>query len=450
MLTTTVSYAQFWEALLGVGSAVLENHIDNSNRYSSQEKESMRNSLNTINNAINTNQNARNATKEAYDGNYTGAVIQGAQTIMNAAGNHSYDSYLNNANQINNANREYKQDLQNGMDSQEALDKRNTAIGYSVAESAIKLQDEVAQKRIEEARRQRELEKQFGDNSDYYSEPNYYESNTRTNTNSNNAPEASKQFSHDNDTGKESDNTNSANKYYNNKVQKLSSYNTVKFLTNSGQTVSLNVMNRGFAKGSCLYYNNHSGKAQLLTCNNVNIKLKYAGINAEQTITDACSFIIPANSEGELEWTAIFPNLHPYAVERIEVRFVDTNINESSNNAINTTNKNNAQILTKNQIIKYVTDKGVTIAIGIEQEDGCKLYYNNLYNDQKALFSCNSVSIKVKYVGDDQEQTLSDACSFIMPANSFNYLNLSDVFFNISEIKEIESIKILFVDAHIK
>ena len=103
ILSTSAGYAQFWETILGVGSAVLENHIEKSSSYSSQEKESMRNNINTINNAINTNQNARNATKDAYQGNYTGAVLQGAQTIMNATGNYQYDTYLNSANQINNA-----------------------------------------------------------------------------------------------------------------------------------------------------------------------------------------------------------------------------------------------------------------------------------------------------------------------------------------------------------
>lgn len=63
MLTTPVSFAQGWgEILLGVGSALLENHIDKSSSYSSQEKESMKNNLNTINNSVNTNQKARNAT----------------------------------------------------------------------------------------------------------------------------------------------------------------------------------------------------------------------------------------------------------------------------------------------------------------------------------------------------------------------------------------------------
>ena len=181
---TSVSFAQGWgEILLGVGSALLENHIDNSNRYSSQDKELMKNTINDINKSVNVNQNARNATRDASQGNYTGAVIQGAQTIMNATGNYDYDTYLNSANQINNANREYKQDVQNGMNKDEALEKRNTTIGYSTAESIIELQDRIAQERLEKARQQREAERQSWNNNNYREEaisPN--ENNTGTST----------------------------------------------------------------------------------------------------------------------------------------------------------------------------------------------------------------------------------------------------------------------------
>lgn len=180
-MSASASYAQSWgEILLGVGSALLENHIDNSNRYSSQDKESMRNSINTINNSINVNQNARNATRDAYNGNYTGTVIQGAQTIMNATGNYQYDTYLNTANQINTANREYKQDIQNGMDREAALDKRNTTIGYSAAESIIEFQDRIAREKLEKARQQREAERQSWESNNYYEAPIYNENNTRT------------------------------------------------------------------------------------------------------------------------------------------------------------------------------------------------------------------------------------------------------------------------------
>lgn len=176
---TSVSYAQFWEAVKGiakgVGSAMLENYIDNNSNYSSEVKQSMKNDLNTINNVISTNQNAANATRDAYNGNYTGAVIQGTQIIMNATGNYQYDTYLNSANQINKANREYEQDIQNGMDRNAALDKRNTTIGYSTAESVIELQDRIARERLEKARQQRELERQSWESNNDYSTYSYNE-----------------------------------------------------------------------------------------------------------------------------------------------------------------------------------------------------------------------------------------------------------------------------------
>lgn len=180
---TSSCIAQGWgEILWGVGSALLEKHIDNSSSYSSQEKESMRNNINTINNAVNVNQNARNATKDAYQGNYTGAVIQGTQTITNATGNHQYDTYLNSANHINKANREFEQDIQNGIDKDAALDKRNTTIGYSVAESAIELQDRIARERLENARQQRIIEQQAWEiDNNYTAHDNNESTNAATN-----------------------------------------------------------------------------------------------------------------------------------------------------------------------------------------------------------------------------------------------------------------------------
>lgn len=176
MSVTSVSYAQWRNLFGGVVQALGERYIDNSS-YSSQDKENMKNVLNYLSNEANTNQNARNATKDAYQGNYTGAVIQGTRAILNASGNHSYDTYLNSANAINNANREYKQDLQNGMDSQEALDKRNTSIGYSTAESIIELQDRIARERLEKARQQREEERQSWESNNYYEEVSSYSDN---------------------------------------------------------------------------------------------------------------------------------------------------------------------------------------------------------------------------------------------------------------------------------
>ena len=179
MVSTSVGYAQWGGILGGLLQAAGERWIDNSS-YSSQDKDNMRNVLNYFSDEGKANQSARNAAKDAYEGNYTGAVIQGAQTLLNATGNYSYDTYLNSANQINNANREYKRDLQNGMDSQEALDKRNTSFGYSTAESVIELQDRIARERIEKARQQREAERQLWESSNNYATSSYYETSTGT------------------------------------------------------------------------------------------------------------------------------------------------------------------------------------------------------------------------------------------------------------------------------
>lgn len=170
LLFMSVSYAQ--GILGGIFQAAAERYIDNSS-YSSQDKENMRNVLNYFSSEANANQNARNATRDAYQGNYTGAVIHGAQTLLNAMGNYDYDTFLNSANAVNNANREYNQDVSNGMDRQEALDKRNEVMGYSIAESVIELQDKVARERIEKARQQRELERQSWESNNNYTTYSY-------------------------------------------------------------------------------------------------------------------------------------------------------------------------------------------------------------------------------------------------------------------------------------
>ena len=182
MLTTTASYAQIWEALFGVAQGYLEKSIDNSN-YSSQGKDDFKTIVNFLSDEVNANQKAKNATKDAYEGNYTGAIIQGVQTIMNATGNHQYDTYLNSANAVNKANREYNQNVSSGMDRQEALEKRNEVMGYSIAESVIELQDKIARERIEKARQQRELERQSWESSDNYTPHSYSDYGETNNSN---------------------------------------------------------------------------------------------------------------------------------------------------------------------------------------------------------------------------------------------------------------------------
>lgn len=187
MLTTSASYSQWGGILGGLLQATGERWIDNTNSLpSSQDKENARTLLNAFGNEINANQNAANATRDAYNGNYTGAILQGAQTLLNATGNYDYDTYLNSANQINNANREYQQDINNGMDRDAALDKRNTTIGYSAAESVIELQDRIARERLEKARQQREAERQSWESDNYYEASSNTETDARTATSDSN------------------------------------------------------------------------------------------------------------------------------------------------------------------------------------------------------------------------------------------------------------------------
>ena len=370
MLPTSVSYAQFWEAVKGiakgVGSAMLENYIDNNSSYSSEVKQSIKNDLNTINNAINTNQNAANATRDAYNGNYTGAVIQGAQTIMNATGNYQYDTYLNGANQINKANREYKQDIQNGMDRESALDKRNTTISYSAAESIIELQDKIARERLEKARQQREAERQSWENNNYYSEPDYYETasrNTTSNTKavSHNVPEASWQI------------------------------------------------------------------------------LRDYGAGNKENVNQSTNEDIP--DEHEASWQI----LRDYAAGNNEYQDIRGKVNE------NREYNKNAQILSSNNIASFLSDEGKSIYLYVldDTNGGTILSFYN-HDDNERRFVCNKVSIKLKYVGDDVEQIITDACSFTMPPHTSSILDWSDIFFNVSDTRAVESIKIQFVDTQIR
>lgn len=474
MLPTSVSYAQFWEALKeigkGVGSVVLENYIDNNPNYSSEVKQSMKNDLNTINNAININQNAANATRDAYNGNYTGAVIQGAQTIMNATGNYQYDTYLNSANQINNANREYNQNINNGMDCQEALDKRNTTIGYSAAESAIELQDKIARERAEKARQQREAERQSLGNESYYSTHSYNEANTTTSSYNANSvkdtrdvPESSWQTLRDYSSKNEpvSSKNVDKNKAFNSNAKTLSPTNCVVFKTDDGEYIFLSIPFRYAGEGFFVSYNNQSSKAIRLCCNEASVKFKYYGNNIEQTYTGACSFNMPAHSDSKIALSAMFPNLlNASSIESIKVIFENTQItdekdlNENKNssnnsNGVGYNSDSDTHLLTKNRIVKLNTEEGAIVALGIDKDSG-RLFYNNMYNDRNVKLSCNKVSIKVKYVDDEYEQTITDACSIIMHANTYDYLDWSDVFFSISDTKVIETIKVLFEGTQVR
>lgn len=86
----------------------------------------------------------------------------------------------------------------------------------------------------------------------------------------------------------------------------------------------------------------------------------------------------------------------------------------------------------------------------VEEIKRSTLYYNNPYCEKELRLICNKVSIRVKYVGDENEQRISDACSIIIPPQTDGDLEWSDVFFNISDTKQIESIKVQFLDTQIK
>ena len=365
MLTTTASYAQILEALFGAAQGYLESRIDNSSSLpTSQDKENARTVLNFLSNEVGANQNARNATRDAYQGNYTGAVIQGTQTIMNATGNHNYDTYLNSANQINNANRDYNQNINNGMDRQEALDKRNKTIGYSAAESAIELQDKIARERAEKARQQREAEQKSWESNSYYTTPSYNsynESNPKTSTSSfnqnssANVPEASWQILREYGAGNKGSVNQSAkedtsdgleeswkilreyatnipsdpssnvleNREYNRNAQILSSENIVTFLTDEGDPVVLYVLPHSNG-GTYMYLYNNSDQLIWLSCDRVSIIVKYYGDEFEYEYTDSYSFMMPAHTGNNFEWSDFFDIPNAEKIESIKVQFVDT------------------------------------------------------------------------------------------------------------------------------
>ena len=469
MLTTSVSYAQWGGILGGLLQAAGERYIENSG-YSSQDKNNMREALNALSSEINTNQNARNAAKDAYEGNYTGAVIQGAQTLMNATGNYQYDTYLNSANQINNANREYKQDINNGMDRDAALDKRNTTIGYSAAESAIELQDKIARERAEKARQQREAERQSWGNDNYYSTQSYNEAKETTssyNANSvkdtHDVPEESWQILRDYSSKHESDHSKNVDKTksFNSNAKTLSTTNSVVFKTDDGEYIFLSIPFRYAGEGFFVSYNNQSSKAIHLCCNKASVKFKYYGNDKEQVYTGACSFVMPAHSDSKIALSAMFPNLlNASSIESLKVIFENTQItdekglNENKNssnnsNGVGYNSDSDTHLLTKNRIVKLNTDEGTIVALGIDKESG-RLFYNNMYNDKVVRFRCGKAIIKVKYVDADDEQTITDACSIVMPANTYDYLDWSDVFFGISDTKVIESIKVLFEETQVR
>jgi hypothetical protein len=171
---------------------------------------------------------------------------------------------------------------------------------------------------------------------------------------------------------------------------------------------------------------------------------------------------MPAHSDSKIALSAMFPNLlNASSIESIKVIFENTQITNEKELNENKKNSNNSSdgagynsdsdkhLLTKNRIVKLNTDEGAIVALGIDKESG-RLFYNNMYNDRVVRFSCGKAIIKVKYVDANDEQTITDVCSIVMPANTYDYLDWSDVFFSISDTRVIESIKVLFEETQIK
>lgn len=459
MFTTSVGYAQWGNVFGGILQALGERYIDNNSSYSSSEKENLKNGINEISNALNTNKNAYNVTKEAYDGNYTGAIIQGTQLILNTAGNNDYDTYLNSANTINSASHEYKQNVANGMDNKEALDKRNSSIGYSVAESVIEIQDKVAQNRVNQAIKQKELNNRLLEDENDYAP---YSNNVK--------PQEYDGFEKNNEKPRpyaetiESYNFNDYSSYNNSESIAVRINDFVRFDIEDDNSVYLVITPKEEFEGggTHLFYQNQSDKEKVFSSYAI-AKINYFadGRFIEDFISDNVSFVMQAKSADYLEWSELFPYL-PNSKEIEEIRFEDVQINDKAatktdlskslhqNNGNGIIDKNaKPHLLTKNNLVKYCVDNGNDIALGIDQETG-RLFYNNLYNDRPICFSCNNVCIKVKYLGDEMERIFNDVCSFVMRANTYDYFEFSEVFFNISEIQAIESIKIQFTDTQIR
>lgn len=438
MLPSTVCYAQWLKQLVGgVVQAVGERYIDNSN-YSNQDKDNMRTVLNAFSNEINSNKNAANATRDAYNGNYTGAVIQGTQAIMNATGNHNYDTYLNSANQINHANYEYRQDLQNGMDNQEALDKRNTTIGYSVAESAIELQDKIAQERAEKAKQQREAERESWLDNDYYNE-SINENNNRTSSSDiQNEKDCQdifeKLWQKAIDDTKKKEDQDIFEELWQKAIDKTDNQESQDDDREIPESTSAPQQSDN---------NEHNNKIMTIDCDRFLALLENSNIKDKDQIVRVIRNSSNRNQEIQ---NMIF--LYP------ELSDILLLLNYPSDNKVETDKEDESHnsktlILTKDNIIKFKNDGINPIALGIDHESG-KLYYNNLYNDRRFKFSCNNAKIKIKYVDYEKELSITDNCSFIIPANTFDYLDWSNVFLNISDSQQIENIKVEFIDARIE
>jgi hypothetical protein len=110
-------------------------------------------------------------------------------------------------------------------------------------------------------------------------------------------------------------------------------------------------------------------------------------------------------------------------------------------------NSQNAErrILSLRNPVTFISMEGDDIFLMFTSEK--KFAYKNT-SDYQQKFTSGNVRIRVKYVGDDEEYSYTDACMINMNKSS-EILDLSDVFFDISSRKEIEDIRISFENSKI-
>lgn len=111
------------------------------------------------------------------------------------------------------------------------------------------------------------------------------------------------------------------------------------------------------------------------------------------------------------------------------------------------TNYNGLPLITKGNLTRFYTKKGVYVTIWLQDKHPC--YFNS--DNKERRFSCNKVIGRIKYYGDDSEYTLEDSFSFIMlpqkdPQKGY-LMDYKDIFphYSISS-EDLEYIWIYFVE----
>lgn len=110
---------------------------------------------------------------------------------------------------------------------------------------------------------------------------------------------------------------------YNSSAHILSPQKEAIFLTSDGHELIL------FIQSDKLLYKNYSEKEELVICNNVSIKIKYANEPNEETLNDACQIKLQptGSSYGEIPLSDVFFNISSFKeIEFVKIRLSDTKI----------------------------------------------------------------------------------------------------------------------------